>query len=115
MSEPTQPPSPSIVNEHSCGATLEQHIVDIWAGMQVVGVGFGCREVYRALMELAEEVRHANSFETYLPQGGGLVPRTIKTAVQKAEAELKRRQAAKQAVNQSGEDDFVFPANLPKN
>jgi hypothetical protein len=105
----------------SCGASIEQHIVDVWVGLTTVGLG-NCREVYRALLEVAEAVRQQGKFQTYVPQGGDFVPTIVKAAVQKAQAELKRKQQAQQAAQDKRVDkvsapdgDFVFPSNMKKN
>lgn len=100
----------------SCGATIEQHIVDVYVGLQAVGAGLGCREVYRALVELAEAARAENNFDTYLPQGNGIVLRTIKAAVMRAKEKVAKAEAV--AVTKSvegGGADFAFPISMTKN
>lgn len=104
----------------SCGASLEQHIVDVWTGLTLVGVGGGCETTYQAIVEFAEELRQANGFDHYVPQANGLVVRTLKTAVEKAQAEQKRKLAlqppsVKPDTLRDNDGTFIFPSNLGKN
>jgi len=104
--------------EESCGASLETHIVDVWVGLAAVGLG-NCREVYRALLEMAEAIKTQGKFQTYVPQGGDFVPNTVKAAMVKAQAEFKRRQQAQETAQrdsaQQGDASFMFPDDLKSN
>lgn len=115
-----------VKDSQSCGASIEEHIVDVWGGMAVAGVGGGCREVYKALVEIAEELRVRNNFAVHIPIGNGLVERVITVAIQKAEkhaAQVKQRAqlAAQSAKGQGGTltdeegNVVVFPSNLSSN
>lgn len=117
MSEPEQK------DEQSCGASIEQHIIDIFGGMAVVGLGMGCREVYRALLEMGEEIRSQNNFDVYIPKGEGYAGRVIKIAIDKAQQAVKLRRQQQEALLQNSStlvaddngDQFQFPVDLKKN
>ena len=68
-----------------CGATLDEHIADIWVGLRVVGVGTSCETAYQALVEFVEAVRVANNHPVYMPnKPNGYVNNVIGKAIARA-------------------------------
>lgn len=63
-------------NDITCGNnSFEEHIQGAFAMLEmagtILGIGFGCRDSYRALVEVAEEIRRHNNFEPYTATGVG--------------------------------------------
>lgn len=66
----------------TCGAPLEEHLLDIRIAMGAVGVGGGCEDTYKALVELANAIRDKNNFRPYTPKGTAYVDDVLNRAQQ---------------------------------
>lgn len=116
MEEKDRPTSNAGDPNESCGATVEQHIMDVWSGMMIVGLGSHCREVYRALVEMAEAVRLEGGFDPYVAKGGNFVKDVVNAAMERAKAEVQRRreQAGRSSELHQGPMEYDPWDKLPK-
>lgn len=81
-------------NQETCdpseGGTYSEHVEAVLKLVltfaPMVGIGFGCRDAYRALQDVAEFIRKTNNFEPY--EGDGTLAEQLIT-----EAREKARQA----------------------
>ncbi len=54
---------------HSCPMTLDEHVLLLINAMMALGMGGGCINTYRALVEVADYVKNEFAQEGYQPTG----------------------------------------------
>lgn len=53
----------------SCGMSLEDHVKSIITGLVLAGVGAGCIDSYKAMVEVTEHIRKLKDYPTHRPTG----------------------------------------------
>jgi len=74
-------------NTAACGQPLASHILGLIGVMVMAGLGGGCVDTYRALMEVAEHLRNHENFPPYVATGLPVVEAITVAKAQAATAE----------------------------
>lgn len=87
----------------TCGLPMDVHVVGLVTGMLMVGLGSGCEDTYKAIVEVAEGIRKHHGYVAYVPAPDSTMLEDAINKIQAAEDKRDTEQTAK-VVNDYGMD-----------